>query len=119
MADSVGISTPVSDIDGARVLKQAPSMIRANDEIRRRVSREPTLDGGASVYDTGYSAAERTFTIRTPDPGGDIYKWAARIVETYSSVTLATRTGIFAGVPSRCWVSEDRCCIEILVTEEL
>jgi len=37
------------------------------DAVDRRSQRTPTLDGGASVYDSGSSAADRTFDLSLVD----------------------------------------------------
>ena len=37
------------------------------DSVDRRAQRTPTLDGGASVYDSGSSAADRTFDLSLVD----------------------------------------------------
>jgi len=37
------------------------------DSVDRRSQRTPTLDGGASIYDSGSSAADRTFDLSLVD----------------------------------------------------
>ena len=115
----VGLSTTTYDLDGARIIKQDPATERANDRGGRRVSRSATLDGGAVVTDTGYAAADRTYRIRARDDDGDLAQWAARIVQTYSTINIATRYGFFKGTPARWWVRDGFVNIEILITEAI
>ena len=81
-------------------------------------SRTATLDGGAVIDDSGYSAADRTYTIKTRDETGDLSEWAERIVKTYSTVEIATKYGYFTGTPSKAWFRDGYLYIQILITSQ-
>ena len=115
----IGLASLTYDADGARFIKQSPDVDNDNNAGGRRCSRVATLDGGAIMNDSGYSAADRTYTVKTRDDTGDIAAWAERIVQTYSTVSLATKHGFFNGTPSRWWVRDGYIYIEILITEEI
>ena len=83
------------DFDGVvRIAERADTSYGA---IARRSSRVPTLDGGAVFNDTGYSAADRIFTIRwraTQDQLDQV----ARLVKLHRFVNIFTREGLFIGL---------------------
>ena len=114
----IGLSSIIHDADGFRFLKQSPDQQDQNTDISRRCSRVATLDGGAVVNDSGYSVADRTFTVKTRDDDGAITTWARRMIQTYSSVHLATDEGFFTGTPSRMWIRGMYLYIEILITSQ-
>lgn len=114
----IGLSTIFYDTDGFRSLKQQPDQDYDNQQVSRRCSRVATLDGGAVVTDFGYSAADRTYTIKTVADDSALTLWAERIVKTYSSVHIATAYGFFTGTPSRSWVRGGYLYIEILITSQ-
>jgi len=59
------LTTPTYSLDGAIELRlSADADI---DSVRRRAQRTATLDGGASVYDSGSSAADRVFDLSLSD----------------------------------------------------
>ena len=115
----IGIATLTYDPDGARIINQRPDTELSNNNGSRRVSRTATLDGGAAIVDGGYSAADRTYLVRTRDDSGDIATWAERIVKNYSNILLSTRLGLFRGVPKRWWVDGEHVNIEILIRSEI
>ena len=111
-----GIATLTFDLDGAKMFPQHPASILANRNIQRRLSRTPTLDGEATIYDTGYAPADRTIVLVT-----DIayLEWIERIVKTYNMVLVSTGEGLFKGAPARSRVRNGRVEIEILVKESV
>jgi hypothetical protein len=115
----IGIATLTYDTDGARVLSQDSATELRNNKGSRRVSRTATLDGGAAITDGGYSAADRTYIVKTRDDDGTLATWAERIVKNYTTLMLSTRNGLFYGTPSRWWVDGEFINIEILITEEI
>lgn len=114
----VGISTLIKDNDGSRLINQDAEAEAKNNTGARRVSRVPTLDGGASIVDSGYAAADRTYTVKTR-ANQDIADWAERIIRNYNFINLATQYGFFKGVPSRWYSRDDFIFIEILIKTEI
>ena len=114
----IGISTLTYDPNGAMLLKLDPATELKNDQGGRRVSRTATLDGGASVFDSGYSVADRTYITKSIDNDGSLARWAEYITKTYTQVLLSTRFGLFVAVPSNWWVVGEYIHIQFLIIEE-
>lgn len=110
-----GISSLVFDLDGAKMVSQAPEEELGNRRIRRRMTRTPTLDGGASLYDAGHSPADRTFVVDTHVKEFDFFE---RLVRLYNRVRVCTSQGVFVGAPERCRIDDNRAVMEILIMEE-
>ena len=112
----IGISTPIFDLAGARIFRQVDV---ANRTGARRVSRTATLDGGVSVYDTGYSDSDRDCTVTEPDAGIDAVEFAKRIVETYDLITLSMEDGAYEGIPESYRMNGGDLEMKVLITEKL
>jgi len=119
----IGLSTNVYDLQGARIFRQAElDSKKCNENYRRdrRVSRTATLDGGVSVYDTGYSAGDRDMTIKVPRASRAISDYFAYLVKTYSEITVATSESVFSGVPAIWFIdSEGAANMVINLTEDI
>ena len=111
-----GIATLTYDLDGAKMFPQHPPSMMNNRKVSRRLTRTATLDGGATIYDTGYSAAARTLTLVTDISYLD---WMERIVKTYSLVLVSTEEGLFKGAPRSSRIRNGRVEIDILVKEAI
>ena len=119
----IGVSTRVYDLNGAMVFNDKDLDIKyqnANLDIKRRMSRTATLDGGVSVYDTGYAAGDRDITIRCPAAPRDVLDFMAYLVQTYNEITVTTEESAFIGVPGRAYVdSEGAATLVINLKEEI
>ena len=93
---SVTLASEVFDPWGSIVLDIKPESDLST--LSRRVTRTATLDGGATIEDLGYCAADSTLNIqiliRNPDDEGRLL----RLIKLYPTLTLATRYGAFRGV---------------------
>jgi hypothetical protein len=89
------------------------------DQIRRRVSRTATLDGGAAVSDRGFSHADRTFVITYRPKSRDDEARARRLVELHAKVTVSTSEGVFLAVPQNFEAGELEHRITVLIVELL
>ena len=116
----IGISTPVFDLDGARLIRVTPQTGPAMFRGARRVSSTATLDGGALLYDTGYAVADRTATIEAAehDVRGTA-DWFAMLVKTYNLIKVVTDEGVFLAAPSKWSMKNDTPTLELLLTEQL
>jgi hypothetical protein len=112
----IAISTLYFDPLGALVFDEVPQDAVAALSVSRRVTRTPTLDGGASIVDGGYSAADRTITLKlVPEtPLEDVLN-LQRIVKTYSLVLVLTSDGAFLTAPRDFVVSGGRATATFLV----
>jgi hypothetical protein len=88
-------------------------------EIRRRVNRSPTLDGGAVVSDGGFSHGDRTLALRWERRDKDVEESVARMVQTYSYIAVSTRAGVFRATPEAYNPSADESELRLLVLEKL
>jgi hypothetical protein len=112
----IGISTQTYDIVGSRIFPLADVAHRAG---KRRVSRTATLDGGVSVYDTGYSDSDRDITVREPDATAEAIEFARYIVETYGLVNLSMDDGAYEGVPESYLIDSYGVLeLRVLITEK-
>lgn len=106
----IGISSSVFDPAGARYFRrQELDAGKLNETYRRdrRVSRTATLDGGVSVYDTGYAAGDRDMIVKIPGASRDIADYMAHVVKTYTSIIVSTSESVFLGVPATFYVDAD------------
>lgn len=112
----IGVSTLSYDLYGAAVLRCDPHSHIRNLQGRRRATRTPTLDGGASVYDSGFCNADHEIVISTSMKH---LNWLARIVKVYSLVLVVNSEGVFKTLPYRYWVQDGRvfCEFQILTNE--
>ncbi len=59
----VTLSTTTFDLDGHITIDALPASTDLG-EVRRRMNRVATLDGGAAFNDAGYSEADRTIRLQ-------------------------------------------------------
>lgn len=111
----VGLSTINFALDGARVVRQDPEQDMENRSGSRRASRTPTLDGGASISDSGYSPADRILEVRT---GHEHLDWIEDLVKLHPTIRISTRYGLFRGTPRRWEVDGEHAVLEIMVKEQ-
>jgi len=116
LSHKIGVSTLIFDLFGAAVMPNEATQTMLNDQGARRATRTPTLDGGASVYDTGYTPADRNVTVIT-----DLARleWLKRICQVYSQVMVTTDEGAFLAVPHRYWARDNKAHCEFLLLEEV
>lgn len=93
----VFLSTPTFDPTGFVELEVlATSKL---GETRRRVNRIATLDGGAVVNDFGHTEADRTISLVWSQAAASIEANIVRLVQSYQTLQVATRDGIFLAAP--------------------
>lgn len=97
----IGLSAQTFDLNGAVYLHEHDIELRSSsmNDISRRASRTPTIDGEASLYDAGYTDSDRTIKIsirRTSDSIETI----KRLVQFYSLITVTTESGAFSANPN-------------------
>lgn len=94
----ISITTPTFDLDGARVFNR--DNLSSISALERRVSRTKTLDGGVNLYDSGYSAGDRTIELIQRLSSVSDYDFCDRIVKLYNEIIVSTRAGTFYANPS-------------------
>lgn len=89
----VTLSTLTFDPTGVVLLDVLPA--QRFGEVRRRMNRVATLDGGAAFNDFGYAEADRTIVLEWPVRSAAQEAAVARLVQMYARVHLATPEGFF------------------------
>lgn len=119
----IGISTRVYDLNGAMVFGDDEIDAKyqlTNTDVKRRMSRTATLDGGVSVYDTGYAVGDRDITVRVPAASREKVDFMVYLAKTYNEVIVTTPESAFVGVPGRAYVdSEGAATLVINLTEDI
>jgi len=119
----IGLSTRIYDLQGARVFREEeldPAALMENYRRTRRVTRTATLDGGASVYDTGYAVGDRDVTIKVPAAPKSVADYMAYIVKTYAEIAVVVAESAFIGVPEEFHMESDGAAVmKIKLTEEI
>jgi len=87
-------------------------------EAKRRVTRSPTLDGGAAFNDFGFSEADRTITVKwTPVQAVD--DGVARLLQLHSRVIVSVGTGVYLAAPETYRPGVDQSTLRLLVASKL
>ena len=119
MINSIALSSIVFDMSGdlyignKELLPDKSSII----DIKRRSTRTATLDGGSSLYDTGYSSSDRTITITVPMDKTTIIDALEYFVKTYSEMILILSDGAYKCNPQSFKVSKNAVC-KLLIIED-
>lgn len=87
------------------------------DNIKTRMSRSATLDGGAVIVNSGVSQGDRTFQISEKVPRGDAEK-VKYIQENSVSVLCSTKEGLFLGAISETDYTNGTLKTTILIKEK-
>ncbi len=87
---------PVYEPDGVVRLREDVGASRFGD-YTRRVSRRPTIDGGAWIDDFGFSAGDLIFQVVCKNPTQAEFERLKRWVRHYSRMLIVTRDGVFYG----------------------
>lgn len=96
----IAIATTVFDLDGSLVLTHRDATVVFGTQSRRS-SKSKTLDGGVSVYDTGFSQGDREFKVTLINPTAELVDRLASLMELYSTFRVTCIKGAFtAGLSS-------------------
>lgn len=90
-----------------------------SNEHKRRVNRIATLDGGAVFNDFGYTAADRTFTIRWAPTGLDQVLAVAALIEYHPLLRLCMPDGVFLVAPESFLPAASEARIVLLASAKL
>ena len=113
----IAVSTIHFDPQGTRIFRHISD--QENRTGSRRVARTATLDGGCTIYDTGYTDADRTVTVRERQPSDDAINFAARMCRSAPQVRVSMEDGCYLGVPRDFQVKRGVLELNILITERL
>lgn len=120
MKSVLAISSNTFDLNGNLFLKESDLLIKKTylSDISRRSTRTATLDGKSSLYDTGYSASDRTITVSVPLDKTDIIDKLEYFVKTYSEMTLILPDGAYKCNPQSFKSTTNATC-KLLIIEEI
>jgi hypothetical protein len=91
----ISLNAPTFNPIGSIRFKESPDDLY---QAQRRASVTATLDGGVSVYDTGYSVADRTIRVRIRNATLEQVGAVAYLIELYPRLIVSTRAGCFAAL---------------------
>ena len=111
------LSTTTFDFSGYVELDLLPEY--TDGEVRRRVNRTATLDGSAVLADGGFSDADRTLQLRWLRRNADTEAAVERLLSTYGSIVVSTRSGVFLASPEAYIPTADESTLRLLVLERL
>ena len=110
----IGLSPLAYDPTGAKTLYVEPGAFEQFNSGSRRATRTKTLDGGAVIYDAGFSVADQTFEIKVR---ADRYipAYFAWLVKSQNLVRLSNEQGVYTGAPARWEIRDGMAMLEFLV----
>lgn len=88
----ISLSAPTYDTAGAILLRARAANLYQG---ARRGTVTATLDGGVSVYDTGYSIADQTLSATLRNPTRNQLVTLQYLVAYYAEVVLTCETGAY------------------------
>lgn len=113
----IGISTLVYDPNGFIILNESTES--SLNVSSRRVSRVATLDGGATLTDSGFTDSDKTFNISVLDISKEDAEILRTIYELYPLVRVSTKTGAYVGVISDLDTDQLPIALTFLVKEKV
>lgn len=111
------LATTTFDPLGVVTLDCVPG--QTSGEVRRRMSRVATLDGGAVFNDGGYSEADRTIELRWVPRSADQEAAVARLVERYARLQVSMSRGVFLVATQAYVPGAQESSLSLLVVEKL
>ncbi len=88
-------------------------------ELRRRMNRVATLDGGAVFNDFGYSEADRSIKLVWVPESAAQAAAVARLVQLYAQITVAAADGLFLAAPEVYTPGASESTLTLLVSAKL
>lgn len=113
----ISISTPTFDLDGHVLIKTKPEA--TTGELRRRVSRVPTLDGGVAINDRGFSDGDRDIVVTWYTVSQEHNDLVARLVRLYPLLNVSMRDGFYVAVPESFSPGVKESTLTLLVKSKL
>ena len=87
-------------------------------EVRRRMNRIATLDGGAAFNDFGYAPADMTIQLRWRTMDAAREAAIRRLAELYAQIRVSTDEGLFLAGIERYMRGADESQLTLLVAEK-
>lgn len=115
---TVVVSAPVYDVLGSLRFTRLDSSTEL-DNGQRRVTRTATLDGGATVFDGGFSHADRVLTVAVSPFSEAQLTQVKRLFQTYPTLTVTCREGGYQCAPEQYSVSSTTMTMRFLIIKDL
>lgn len=106
-------------MDPLGVVALAASADSSFGELRRRMNRVATLDGGAVFNDSGYSEADRSIRLVWVPTSAAQEAAVARLVQLYAQLTVASAEGLFLVAPEVYTPGAAKSTLSLLVVSRL
>lgn len=111
----ISLSATSYDPAGLLILK---TRVTNPYEATRRGSVTATLDGGSSVYDTGYSITDQTLRASLKRPSKAVILSLQYLTAYYSQIVVTCESGAFSCIPSYA-VNGERVSLQLRITARL
>ena len=88
-------------------------------DLRRRVNRQRTLDGGVVVNDGGFAHGDRTFTVRWRVLSEAQAESVRRMIRLYPQVRVSSKDGMFRAAMQDVAIVGGEGSLSLLVIERM
>lgn len=95
----IGLSSTTFDLQGA-ILLAGSNLASDVDAGERRIAKYKTLNGGVSVYDNGFVAADSKYQVRIRKSDQDTVNTVRHLISNYAIVVVTSLIGAFRAVIS-------------------
>ena len=113
----IHLTTTTFDLDGAVTLRVLPGSDFG--EIRRRMNRIATLDGGVVTNDFGATDGDRTIRLQWTPQNAASEAQIARLVRLYQRLRVSCSEGVFLAAPESYKSSSGVSTLSLLVAEKI
>lgn len=90
------ICSELFDVDGVVVAERAASNSGVGLSVSRRVAVTPTLDGGVTLDDLGFSGADDEIALSFP-LADSLFDRLNYLISTHAALTLSDKSGFYGG----------------------
>ena len=113
----VYLSSTTFDVDGAIEI----NALETSDfgEIRRRMNRIATLDGGVVFNDFGATDGDRTISLQWTPQDAASEAQIARLVRLYQRLRISCPEGVFLVAPESYKSTQNLSTLTLLIAEKL
>lgn len=111
----VHLASKLFDLSGVILLDCVPDTTAG--EVRRRINRVSTLDGGAAFNDFGFSEADRTIELRWIPADRSADAVVERLVRLHRWVYVSMQGGLWLAAPETYTPGASESRLTLLVNE--
>lgn len=104
---------------GYNIIVESPGKNTSTKELSRRITRTPTLDGGAAFYYGGFTHADRTISIEIDNATGPEVAASLALITQNNNVQVQNAEGVFLCAIERVTVKDSSVSFKFLVKEKV